>query len=111
MPATRTESRSPASRTGGERRRVRQFIAHRGRRFFRQFHRPLELRCFFLDSEVVRIKIIDLSHVVGREVANGKEAKKILKIDTFYNSIEETLAKNGFAPNRNTTSALQQAAE
>ena len=25
---------------------------------------------------------------------------QILKIGTFYNSIDETLAKNGFAPNR-----------
>jgi uncharacterized protein (DUF849 family) len=56
-------------------------------------------------------QLVRISREVGREVANGKEAKKILKIDTFYNSIEETLAKNGFAPNRKTTSALQQAAE
>jgi uncharacterized protein (DUF849 family) len=56
-------------------------------------------------------QLVRISREVGREVANGKEAKKILKIDTFYNSIEETLAKNGFAPNRNTASALQQAAE
>ena len=56
-------------------------------------------------------QLVRISREVGREVANGKEAKNILKIDTFYNSIEETLAKNGFAPNRKTTSALQQAAE
>jgi uncharacterized protein (DUF849 family) len=56
-------------------------------------------------------QLVRISREVGREVANGKEAKKILKIDTFYNSIEETLAKNGFAPNRKTASALQQAAE
>ena len=56
-------------------------------------------------------QLVRISREVGREVANGKEAKKILKIDTFYNSTEETLAKNGFAPNRKTMSALQQAAE
>jgi uncharacterized protein (DUF849 family) len=56
-------------------------------------------------------QLVRISREVGREVANGKEAKKILKIDTFYNSIEETLTKNGFAPNRKTASALQQAAE
>ena len=56
-------------------------------------------------------QLVRISREVGREVANGKEAKKILKIDTFYNSIEETLAKNGFAPNRTTPSAFQQAAE
>jgi hypothetical protein len=33
-------------------------------------------------------------------VATGKEARQILKIGTFYDSIDETLAKNGFAPNR-----------
>src|SRR6266404_7104709 len=42
-------------------------------------------------------QLVRISREVGREVANGKEAKKILKIDTFYNSTEETLAKNGFA--------------
>jgi uncharacterized protein (DUF849 family) len=56
-------------------------------------------------------QLVRISREFGREVANGKEAKKILKIDTFYNSIEETLEKNGFAPNRKTTSAFQQAAE
>ena len=42
---------------------------------------------------------------VGREIATGKEARRICKIDVFYNSIEETLAKNGFAPNRVTASS------
>ena len=45
-------------------------------------------------------QLVRISREFGREVANGKEAKKILKIDTFYSSIEETLEKNGFAPNR-----------
>src|SRR5688572_6950842 len=45
-------------------------------------------------------QLVRISREVSREIANGKEAKEILKIGTFYNSIDETLAKNGFAPNR-----------
>jgi uncharacterized protein (DUF849 family) len=45
-------------------------------------------------------QLVRISNEVGRDVANGREARKILKIGTFYNSIEETLSKNGFAPNR-----------
>jgi hypothetical protein len=45
-------------------------------------------------------QLVRISREVGREVATGKEARRICKIDLFYNSIEETLAKNGFAPNR-----------
>jgi uncharacterized protein (DUF849 family) len=45
-------------------------------------------------------QLVRISREVGREVANGKEARRICKIDTFYSSIDETLAKNGFAPNR-----------
>ena len=40
-----------------------------------------------------------LSREFGREVATGKEAREICKIGVFYDSIEETLAQNGFAPN------------
>src|SRR6476620_9994710 len=45
-------------------------------------------------------QLVRISREVGREVATGKEARRICKIDVFYNRIEETLAKNGFAPNR-----------
>ena len=45
-------------------------------------------------------QLVRLSHEFGREVASGIEAKRICKIGVFYDSIEETLAKNGFAPNR-----------
>jgi uncharacterized protein (DUF849 family) len=48
-------------------------------------------------------QLVRISREVGREVANGKEARRICKIDTFYSSIDETLAKNGFAPNRKTS--------
>ena len=30
----------------------------------------------------------------------GKEAKRIYRIGEFYQSTEETLARNGYAPNR-----------
>ena len=52
-----------------------------------------------------------ISREFGREIATGKEAKKILKIGTFYSSVEETLEKNGFAPNRKPLGTFQQAAE
>jgi len=42
---------------------------------------------------------VRLSREFGREVANGKEAREILKIGVFYDTVEETLAANGFAPN------------
>jgi uncharacterized protein (DUF849 family) len=56
-------------------------------------------------------QLVRISREFGRPVATGKEAKKILKIGTFYNSIEETLAANGFAPNRPQVQSFQQAAE
>lgn len=33
-------------------------------------------------------------------VRNGKEAREIYKIGTFYKDADETRAANGFAPNR-----------
>jgi uncharacterized protein (DUF849 family) len=45
-------------------------------------------------------QLVRICREMGREVATGKEAKKICKIGVFYSSIEETLAINGFAPNR-----------
>jgi uncharacterized protein (DUF849 family) len=63
-------------------------------------------------SSVEQIEqLVRISREVGREVANGKEARQILKIGTFYGSVEETLAKNGFAPNREPPRAFLQAAE
>ena len=52
-------------------------------------------------SSVKQIEqLVRISREFGREVATGKEARKICKIGTFYESTDETLAKNGFAPNR-----------
>jgi uncharacterized protein (DUF849 family) len=45
-------------------------------------------------------QLVRIAREFGREVATGREARKICKIGTFYGSIEETLARNGFAPNR-----------
>jgi uncharacterized protein (DUF849 family) len=44
-------------------------------------------------------QLVRLSREFGREVANGKEAKRICRIGEFYKDVDETLAKNGFAPN------------
>ena len=44
-------------------------------------------------------QLVRIAREFGREIANGKEAKKISKIGTFYETVEETLAANGFAPN------------
>jgi uncharacterized protein (DUF849 family) len=51
-------------------------------------------------STVEQIKqLVRISNEFGRDIANGKEARKILKIGVFYDTVEETLAANGFAPN------------
>jgi len=44
-------------------------------------------------------QLVRISREFGREIASGKEARKILKIGVFYDTVEETLAANGFAPN------------
>jgi len=51
-------------------------------------------------SSVQQIEqLVRISREFGREVASGKEAREILKIGVFYDTVEETLAANGFAPN------------
>jgi len=45
-------------------------------------------------------QLVRISSEFGRDVANGQEAREIYKIGTFYKDADETLAKNGFAPNR-----------
>ena len=44
-------------------------------------------------------QLVRISREFGREIATGKEAREICKIGVFYDSVEETLAKNGMAPN------------
>jgi uncharacterized protein (DUF849 family) len=57
-------------------------------------------------------QLVRISREFGREVANGKEARRICRIGEFYKDGDETLAKNGFAPNRrsNQRGFLQRAA-
>jgi hypothetical protein len=45
-------------------------------------------------------QLVRIAGECGRKVADGKEARRLLKIGTFYKDADETLAKNGFAPNR-----------
>jgi uncharacterized protein (DUF849 family) len=45
-------------------------------------------------------QLVRISREFGRGIANGKEARRICKIGVFYDSVEQTLAENGFAPNR-----------
>jgi uncharacterized protein (DUF849 family) len=43
---------------------------------------------------------VRVAHELGREIASGKEARAIYKIGVQYDSVEETLARNGMAPTR-----------
>ena len=45
-------------------------------------------------------QLVRISREVGRDIANGQEAREIYRIGEFYQSADETLAANGFAPNR-----------
>jgi hypothetical protein len=53
-----------------------------------------------MDSMVQVEQRVRISREFGREVANGREAREISRISTFYRDADETLAANGFAPNR-----------
>lgn len=45
-------------------------------------------------------QLVRISNELSRPVANGLEARGIYRIGEFYGSTDETLARNGFAPNR-----------
>ncbi|MEV0299223.1 3-keto-5-aminohexanoate cleavage protein [Nocardia sp. NPDC050710] len=45
-------------------------------------------------------QLVRLAGELGREVATGKEAREIYKLDDRYVDTDETLARIGFAPNR-----------
>jgi hypothetical protein len=45
-------------------------------------------------------QLVRISREFGRDIASCQEARSIYKIGTFYKSAEETLAENGFTPNR-----------
>jgi uncharacterized protein (DUF849 family) len=51
-------------------------------------------------STVAQVEqLVRISREFGREIASGKEAREILKIGVFYDTVEESLAANGFTPN------------
>ncbi len=45
-------------------------------------------------------QLVRIAEELGRDVATGKEAREIYKLDEHCGSADETLAKIGFAPNR-----------
>ncbi|MCX4095184.1 3-keto-5-aminohexanoate cleavage protein [Nocardia sp. alder85J] len=45
-------------------------------------------------------QLVRIADELGREVATGKEARRIYRLDEHYRDADETLARNGFAPNR-----------
>lgn len=45
-------------------------------------------------------QLVRISREFGREVADGQDARRIYRLGEFYGSADETLARNGFAPNR-----------
>lgn len=45
-------------------------------------------------------QLVRISRELGRDVASAQEAREIYRIGTFYGDADETLAANGFAPNR-----------
>jgi uncharacterized protein (DUF849 family) len=46
-------------------------------------------------------QLVRISHEFGRPIATAQQAREISKIGVFYDTVEETLEANGFAPNRN----------
>lgn len=46
-------------------------------------------------------QLVRISREFGRPIATAQQAREISKIGVFYDSVEESLAANGFAPNRN----------
>ena len=53
-------------------------------------------------STVAQIEqLVRMSREFGRPIATAAEAREISKIGVFYDTVEESLQANGFAPNRN----------
>ena len=46
-------------------------------------------------------QLVRISQEFGRDIATAKQAREICKIGVFYDTADEALAANGFAPNRN----------
>jgi uncharacterized protein (DUF849 family) len=45
-------------------------------------------------------QVVRIARELGREIADGKEARDIYRIGQTYDSVDETLARLGYAPNR-----------
>ncbi|HPU53781.1 MAG TPA: 3-keto-5-aminohexanoate cleavage protein, partial [Burkholderiaceae bacterium] len=51
-------------------------------------------------STVEQIRqLVRIADELGRPIATAQQTRDILKIGVFYDTVEETLAANGFAPN------------
>jgi uncharacterized protein (DUF849 family) len=46
-------------------------------------------------------QLVRISREFGRPIATAQQAREISKIGVFYDTVEESLLANGFAPNRN----------
>ncbi len=46
-------------------------------------------------------QLVRISREFGRPIATAKQAREICRIGVFYDTVEEALLANGFAPNRN----------
>jgi len=46
-------------------------------------------------------QLVRISREFGRPIATARQAREISKIGVFYDTVEESLLANGFAPNRN----------
>jgi uncharacterized protein (DUF849 family) len=51
-------------------------------------------------------QLVRMSREFGREIASCAEARAIYRIGTFYKDADQTLAANGFAPNRKAAQAV-----
>ncbi|MEY4748928.1 MAG: hypothetical protein RIQ60_1142 [Pseudomonadota bacterium] len=52
-------------------------------------------------SSVEQIRqLVRIAGELGRPVATARQGREIMKIGVFYDSVEQTLQENGFAPNR-----------
>jgi uncharacterized protein (DUF849 family) len=45
-------------------------------------------------------QVVRIARELGRDVATGDDARRIMKIGTWYDSADETLAALGMSPNR-----------
>jgi hypothetical protein len=53
-------------------------------------------------SSVEQIRqLVRIAGEFGRPIATAQQAREIMQIGVFYDTVEESLQKNGFAPNRN----------